>query len=380
MKVIKRVVKYLTYLILSLLVFLSLYTVVLTKFMHKDYANIFGYTYFIVASGSMSPTIEVNDIILVKINDSYEVDDIVTFISSDNAFITHRVIRIDDDKIITRGDVNNTDDDPVLKESIIGRVSLIIPTMLIFKIVAVIIFAIIIYLLINFEKIFKKYIVKETKGEKKKKKETPLEYTQAISVSSIKEALGEKFKKTDDEPMKVEEQVFIDLVLGMLKSKKKLLKLTTDGSLKLQYLYELAVTDFYDPNDVSELLYNIPFDELYNYDFEDISFTKTIQDKLYEMPIHVFFRLLEGTLLYDEVEFFDAVLKVLKYRVRIDKDNNFIRENHHVGEVITSIERTVKNLKCESNFDLETIHKRIKVNAEIKNLDDLEIPMLKKNK
>lgn len=378
MKVIKRVFKYFIYLILSLLVFLSLYTVVITKVMHKDYANIFGYTYFIVASGSMSGTIEVNDIIVVKINDEYKVDDIITF-KSDDAFITHRVISIDDDRVITRGDVNNIDDEPVNKDAIIGRVSLIVPMTLVFKAVAIILFVVIIYLIVNFDKIFKKYITKE-KEHKVKKRETPLEYTQAISVISIKEALEDKLKKVEVEPMNVEEKVFIDLVLGMLKSKKKLLKLTTDGSLKLQYLYTLVVTDFYDPEAVLDLLYNIPFDELYNYDFESISFTKTIQDKLYEMPIHVFFRLLEGSLLYDEIEFFDAVLKVLKYRVRIEKDNRFINDNHHVGGIITSIESTVKNLNCESNFDLEAIKKRIKVNAEIKNLDDLELPMLKKNK
>lgn len=378
MKVIKRVIKYFIYLILSLLVFLSLYTVVITKFMHKDYANIFGYTYFIVASGSMSGTIEVNDIIVVKINDEYNVDDIITF-KSDDAFITHRVIRIDDDRVITRGDVNNIDDEPVNKDAIIGRVSLIVPMTLVFKIIAIVLFIVIVYLLVNFDKIFKKYIAKE-KEHKVKKCETPLEYTQAISVISIKDALEDKLKKVEVEPMNVEEKLFVDLVLGMLKSKKKLLKLTTDGSLKLQYLYTLVVTDFYDPDAVLELLYNIPFDELYNYDFESISFTKTIQDKLYEMPIHVFFRLLEGSLLYDEVEFFDAVLKVLKYRVRIDKDKAFINDNHHVRGIITSIESTVKNLNCESNFDLEAIKKRIKVNTDIKNLDDLELPMLKKSK
>ncbi len=375
MKVIKRVFKYFICLLLSLLVFLSLYTIVVTKVMHRDYANLFGYTYFIVASGSMSGTIEINDIIIVKINASYEENDIITF-KNEDAFITHRVIRINDDRIITRGDVNNIEDEPILKNAVIGRVSLVIPIRLIFKLLAIIVFAILLYLIVNFDKVFKKYIVKDKNGEKKRK--TPLEYTQALSAISIKEALEDKFKKAKVEPMNVEEQLFIDLVLGMLKSKKKQLKLTTEGSLKLQYLYTLVVTDFYDPEGVDDLLYNIPFDELYNYDFETISFTKTIQDKLYEMPIHVFFRLLEGSLLYNEVEFFDAVLKLLKYRIRIEKDKKFVMENHHVASIIASIESTVKNLKGEEKFDLEMIKKRIKVNAEIKNLDSLEIPKLKR--
>ena len=37
----------------------------------QDYVNVFGYTYFVVASGSMSGTIEVDDIIFVKITTIY---------------------------------------------------------------------------------------------------------------------------------------------------------------------------------------------------------------------------------------------------------------------------------------------------------------------
>ena len=66
MKTLKNVLKVLATTFLVLLVTISVYTFVVTDIMKKDYVNVFGYTYFVVASGSMSGEIEVNDIVFVK--------------------------------------------------------------------------------------------------------------------------------------------------------------------------------------------------------------------------------------------------------------------------------------------------------------------------
>ena len=63
----KTILKYIASLFLVLLVSLCIYTFVVTDLMKKDYVNVFGYTYFVVASGSMSGTIEVDDIIFVRL-------------------------------------------------------------------------------------------------------------------------------------------------------------------------------------------------------------------------------------------------------------------------------------------------------------------------
>ena len=136
MKIVKKILKYLAYSLLSILVIFSIYSVIMVKVLNKDYVNVFGYTYFVVASGSMSGTIEVNDIIIVKLNDGYKEKDIVTF-KNNGSFITHRVERIEKDKVITRGDANNLDDDPVSKKDIIGRVVLIVSTAALLKILIV---------------------------------------------------------------------------------------------------------------------------------------------------------------------------------------------------------------------------------------------------
>ena len=87
----------------------------------SGYVNVFGYTFFEVGSGSMSPTILSNDVIIVKLNEDYQVNDIVTF-RYDNSIVTHRIVKIFDDKIITKGDVNNIRDLSVKKKFIIGKV------------------------------------------------------------------------------------------------------------------------------------------------------------------------------------------------------------------------------------------------------------------
>ena len=57
MKTAKRVIKSIGYLFVGMLVALCIYTFIVTDVLKKDYANVFGYTYFVVATGSMSGTI-----------------------------------------------------------------------------------------------------------------------------------------------------------------------------------------------------------------------------------------------------------------------------------------------------------------------------------
>ncbi len=86
-----------------------------------DFANFLGYSAFEVVTGSMSTTIEIGDVVLVKITDDIEVDDIIVYQEGDN-FITHRVTAIEGDTIITRGDSNNTEDSPTDRSAVVGKV------------------------------------------------------------------------------------------------------------------------------------------------------------------------------------------------------------------------------------------------------------------
>ena len=53
--------------LVTIIIILAIYYFIQIKVFNKTYANIFGYTFFEVATGSMEPTIDVGDLIIVKI-------------------------------------------------------------------------------------------------------------------------------------------------------------------------------------------------------------------------------------------------------------------------------------------------------------------------
>ncbi len=366
MDIIKRTSKYLVYTLTSVLVLFSMYTFFITKVFGQPYVDVFGYTYFIVATGSMSGTIEVNDIVIVNIGSGYQVGDIVTY-QEKGAFVTHRVESIGKDTITTKGDINNIVDDPVKKENVVGRVSSVISFESILKAIAVLVFLIIIYLIFNFESIFKKYILKEKKKSKKGK--TPLDYTQTISVKN--DTKIPLVHKDEVEILETEEGMeFVNLLVKQLrlKHKNKKLKLTTEGSLKLKYLYELALLISIDSNQIPSYVKDKPFEELYDYDMENVPISKEAQEKLYEMPIYVFLMLLSYTLIYDENEYFDTVFKIMKYRILIDKNDSFYNDKTHIKDVLSLIEKIVETVGHSEKFELKDIKERLINNKSIKNI------------
>ena len=125
-----------TLLIISVLALIFLIgSYVQIEFMNKDYPEVFGYTIFQVASGSMMDAIKVDDIVIVKIDNdinNIKTGEIIVF-KQDNNIITHRVVEINGEELITKGDANNTNDEPITKDSVIGKVTKIIPNIAIWK-------------------------------------------------------------------------------------------------------------------------------------------------------------------------------------------------------------------------------------------------------
>ena len=114
--------------VFDILIFIMLLLVLIIAFnffqinvLNYQYSNLFGYSFFEVSTGSMSGTIEINDVILVKITKDVAIDDIITY-KKGNDIITHRIVEINKGNITTKGDANNQKDEPIKSEDIIGKV------------------------------------------------------------------------------------------------------------------------------------------------------------------------------------------------------------------------------------------------------------------
>ncbi len=94
----------------------------------KSLTTVFGYGACFVVSGSMEPTLSVNDVIVVKETDSPQVGDMLLY-RSGNELVVHRVVEVinNGETVITRGDANEVNDPPVSRSEFIGRVVWVIP-------------------------------------------------------------------------------------------------------------------------------------------------------------------------------------------------------------------------------------------------------------
>ena len=86
----------------------------------------FGFGMSVVLSGSMEPTLSVNDLVIVREQDSYDTDDIVVY-QDGSSLVIHRIISKDENMIITQGDANNTADEPISAFAIKGKAVAHIP-------------------------------------------------------------------------------------------------------------------------------------------------------------------------------------------------------------------------------------------------------------
>ena len=138
MKVVKKICRWIFDIILFIILAIALimaYNHIQINIKGNTYTTMLGYSAFEVATGSMSNTIEIGDVILVKLiepNEPVSENEIVVF-TQDTTLVTHRIIKINGDQIITKGDANNKEDDQITRKQIIGKVVKIIPNVKMWK-------------------------------------------------------------------------------------------------------------------------------------------------------------------------------------------------------------------------------------------------------
>lgn len=408
----KNILKSIGYLFIGMLVALCVYTFIMTDILKKDYANVFGYTYFVVATGSMSGTIEVNDVVIVKLGNEAEVGDIITYKTEDGAFITHRVVKEIGSQLITQGDVNNTEDEPISKDDMVGTVEMVISPSFVLKLIAVILIIFILLAFLNFDKIFKRFIFADSTTSKKttqgtvpeelfsttptKKEEKSTGNTVNIPISEVLQIQkDQELAEVEDEIEVLEVEDIIDIddnnivrkeknsakerekelleqVLNLLRIKNDTLTITKMNKkwlTKYQYVYKLAqILSMGDTKELEDTIMHPTFKEIYDYDLERAGLYENLRNKIYDMPIYVFLRILTFAILYNDPTFFDGVYKILKYKVQIDKENYFkvLKKNDtyakkQIKSLITFMQKISIKFDNKKVFELDRIERYVKL-------------------
>lgn len=83
-----------------------------------------------VQSGSMEPSIQKGDLVIVKDVPQYQVGDVITYMNprNENVTITHRIISIDQrGRIVAKGDANGSADKAITARMVVGKVDRVVP-------------------------------------------------------------------------------------------------------------------------------------------------------------------------------------------------------------------------------------------------------------
>ena len=127
---IKKVCSWIFYAFLSILIIVTGWLCIDKYIVKSPIPSMFGYSSLLVATGSMSGTIEEGDLIFIKDTGDYKIGDIVTFFQDgDDIPTTHRIYNIDENgNWKTRGDANNSyDPKHITSDEIYGEVVLVVP-------------------------------------------------------------------------------------------------------------------------------------------------------------------------------------------------------------------------------------------------------------
>lgn len=122
MKIVRKIVFIVIALLIGFLVCYNGYRLFCTHVLKQDVVTVGGYTLLNVVSGSMEPTLYIDDLILINTKEkNYKAGDIITFQDAEGSFVTHRIVSITEKELITKGDNNNTEDKPTTPDKIVGK-------------------------------------------------------------------------------------------------------------------------------------------------------------------------------------------------------------------------------------------------------------------
>ena len=168
------------------------------------------------------------------------------------------------------------------------------------------------------------------------------------------------------------EKDLMELVLSILKTKNKSIKksrMNAKWIKKFQYIYKLNLLLL--DGKKREFVQNVEkpsFKEIYDYDLDGAGLTDYVRYKIFDMPVHVYLRVLAYTILYNDDELFDGIFKIFKYRVLLDKNYLYVdikKMSSHTKAGIKSLVKFMKKVPERYDkkevFELDKIERIIKI-------------------
>ena len=113
--------------LIAVVIGLAVYTLNARRLVGDMMPMPFGVGMSVVLSGSMEPTLSVNDLVIVKAQEDYAVGDVVVYRDSGGLLVIHRIIERSGETVIAQGDANNASDDPFEASQIKGKMVASVP-------------------------------------------------------------------------------------------------------------------------------------------------------------------------------------------------------------------------------------------------------------
>ena len=168
------------------------------------------------------------------------------------------------------------------------------------------------------------------------------------------------------------EKETIDFVVSILKCKNNSVakaRMNKKWLERYRYIYKLCFLLLTRSTDLlNDEIERPPFKEIYDYDLDKVGLTQSIRNRIYDMPIYVFLRILTYSILYNDDEMFDGIYKILKYKAMIDPNKEFTQLSRSDKEAFKQINTLISFMRKVSNkfdnkhvFELEKIERMVQI-------------------
>lgn len=181
------------YLLVGLLVGTTVYTTASKRLSGEQLPMPLGVGVAVVLSGSMEPSLSVDDCVVIVKTQDVGVGDVIVY-QAGYSLVIHEVIHVDGDTITTKGSANNTADDPISRDAVKGKLLFAIPKLGV--VVDIVKNPIVTLILIAAAVLLLNHSFRKEEGEKKTQDEEDLDQIRR----EIEELTGQLSDQSIDQP------------------------------------------------------------------------------------------------------------------------------------------------------------------------------------